>query len=196
MTEKTIPRQIVDAIQAQDCDLIQRLLSENPDQVNWKTPFGSQTWLGYAAQIGKLDSARALVGAGICVNSGDGRDDRKPICSAAANGHYELVSYLISNGSDLDVSLSVRNPLFAAILGRSERIVRLLLEAGIESKTRYNSQTMKNMDAVAFALMQGELECAKTIALWNSEGNSSLAETALKEADNIAEINEKKKKKT
>jgi hypothetical protein len=187
--EKSIQAQIVEAIKGQDMGSLARLISENPEQLSAHTPFGGQTWLGYAAQIGSLSAVRTLIEAGSDVNAGDRRDNVAPICSAAANGHEDVVSYLLCTGAALDVSLSVRNPVFSAIVGRSPRIVRQLLEAGIDGKVRYDSETMTNMDAVAFALMRGEAECARMIAMWNARGDESAAEIALKEADKIANIN-------
>jgi uncharacterized protein len=189
MKEESIQKRLVDAIKSEDCEAIESLLKDNLEQITFHTPFGSQTWLGYAAQIGKLKSARSLINSGINVNAGSKRENRKPICSAAANGHYELVEYLIHSGSELDTSLSIRNPLFSAIVGRSLKIVNLLLEAGIDSKIHYDSETMRSMDAVAFALMRGETDCARAIALWNAKGSETIAQAALSEADRIANLN-------
>ncbi len=189
MSTESIPKQLADAIEAEDCKTISALLRENPEHIKWHTPFGSHTWLGYAAQTGKLASAKALLDAGINVNAGDKREDIKPICSAADNGHYEMVAFLLQGGAELDVSLSVRNPLFAAIVGRSVEIVKLLLSEGIDSTVRYTSETMRNMDAVAFALMRGEVECARVIAEWNTKGNGASIEQLLQEADRVAEEN-------
>lgn len=189
MSEKHIVARIADAIDGNSSSDVLKLLEDNPEQIRFYTPFGRQTWLGYAAQIGKLDVVKALINAGFDLNTGDKRDNIKPICSAAANDHCDVVAFLLEAGADMDVSLSVRNPLFAAIVGRSPEIVRLLLRAGIDSKIRYNSKTMKNMDAVAFALMRGEVECAQIIALWNANGDGSVAKDALIEADRIAEEN-------
>ena len=180
---------IIDAIKENKRDLIVKLITENPDQVDFYTPFGGQTWLGYAAQIGNLDAVVALVDAGLDVNLGDKYDDSKPLCSAASNNHYDVAEYLLSVGALMDVSLSVRNPLFAAIVGRSPKIVSLLLREGIDSKVRYNSETMKDMDAVAFALMRGEVECAQMIALWNANGDEQIAKVAIDEANKVAEEN-------
>lgn len=189
MVNKTVAAQMVDAIRTEDAEQIRCLLQANPEQTTFFTPFGSQTWLGYASQIGKLGSVKALIDGGLDANQGDKRDNRRPICSAAANCHVDVVAYLLSCGVQLDASLSVRNPLFSAIVGRSPDIVRLLLQAGMDSKVRYNSETMKDMDAVAFALMHGEAECAEIIALWNAKGENAVAVAALLEADKIAEEN-------
>lgn len=189
MVHKSMPAQIVDAIKDENEELIRELMNSNPEQITAFSPFGGQTWLGYASQLGKLGSVKALVGLGLDINVGDNRENILPICSAADGGHIQVVEYLLSNGSSLDVSKSVRNPLFAAIVGRSVEIVELLLAAGIDSKTRYNSETMIDMDAIAFALLRGEKGCAKAIAMWNSKGNQEIAKLLLAEADNIAEKN-------
>jgi ankyrin repeat protein len=189
MEAKHVVARIADAIDASDCANVEKLVRENPDQKSFYTPFGSQTWLGYAAQVGKLDVVQVLVANGLDVNAGDKYDDRKPLCSAAASNRYDVAAYLLSAGSVMDVSLSVQNPLFAAIVGRSPEIVRLLLQSGIDSKVRYTTETMKRMDAIAFALMRGEAECARIIALWNADGDEGVAGAALAEADQVAEEN-------
>ena len=96
------------------------------------------------------------------------------------------MNFLINNGSELDVSLSVRNPLFSAIVGCSPSCVQLLLDAGIDSGVIYNSESMKDMDAVAFALMRGESECAQLVAAHNLDGNTEKINEYLKRADEIA----------
>ena len=127
-----------------------------------------------------------LIELGADVNQGDHRENVKP---AACNDQFEAVQYLIGAGAILDTATSVQNALFSAIVGRSPRITRLLLESGMDSKVRYSSKTMKNMDAVAFALMRGEKACAQIIADWNSENDPVLSAKLLAEADVIAKNN-------
>jgi ankyrin repeat protein len=190
MPEKTVPAKIIDAIKAEDGDVIRSLFEENPDQIEFYTPFSAQTWLGYAAQIGNIESIKTLIDIGLDINTGDKREDVKPICSAS-HEHYNTVKFLLEKGAVLDVSLSVRNPLFAAIVGRSPEIVKLLLEAGIDSKIIYNSNTMKGMDAGAFALMRGETELAKILATWNTDGSEEAISKYIQNADKVAELNAK-----
>ena len=76
-------------------------------------------------------------------------------------------------------------------LGEAAQIVRLLLERGIDSKVRYNTATMKNMDAVAFAMMMGARAMARIIALWNEGGDVTKAEAAMEEGWQIALANTK-----
>lgn len=189
MEQKSVEMQIVEAIKNEECRAILALFKEWPEKKNIFTPFGGQTWLGYTAQLGKLESLKTLIAAGIDVNLGDKRDNRGPVCSAAANNHCNVVEYLLINGAELDVTTSLTNALFSSIVGRSPKITKLLLEAGINSRIRYNSKTMKNMDAVAFAVMRGEKECALLIAIWNANGDEAIAQKALKEADLIAKEN-------
>lgn len=56
------------------------------------------------------------------------------------------------------------------------------VSAGIDASVRYNSETMQNMDATAFALMRREPEIARVIALHNAGGDPVKAEALLAEA--------------
>ena len=79
------------------------------------TPFG--TWLHDAASHGKLEIVRWLVSQGVDINAYNEANERTPLCDAAAEGHTEIVKHLIEAGASLDVSDSVRNALFASIVG-------------------------------------------------------------------------------
>ena len=191
MTTKNISLSvhIIDAIKSDDIEQLKTLLTDNPDQLRCNTFFIGQTWLGYAASIGKLEAMKLLVALGADINQGDHRENVKPICAAASNDQVESVEFLLKNGSILDTETSVQNPLFAAVVGRSPEVTKLLLEAGIDSTVRYNTKTMKNMDAMAFALMQGEKSCAEIIANWIADSDKTKFCSLLKEADEIAEHN-------
>lgn len=186
---KSLPAQIIEVIKNDDVDALRALIASDPKQLTWHTPFAGETWLGYAASKGKLGSMALLVELGADVNQGDHRENVKPICSAASNNQLEAVEFLLSRGATLDTEVSVQNPLFSAIIGRSPRIVNQLLQAGINYSVRYNTPTMKNMDAIAFALMRGENECARAIAFWVAGGKEVEISSILKEAAAIAERN-------
>ncbi|HET9334862.1 MAG TPA: ankyrin repeat domain-containing protein [Sphingomicrobium sp.] len=191
----------VDAIEASDLTTVRSLFESHPEQLHAYTPFGGGTWLHFAAREGSRDVVEYLLGEGIDINVGD-RDDATPLVSAARGGHYEVVRYLLECGAVMDTSASVRNPLFAAIsgsiqvnatwdppTGEAPQIVRLFLEQGIDSRVRYNSSTMKNMDALAFAAMLGANDLARIIALWNAQGDEVEADKALAEARATAKSN-------
>lgn len=189
MTEKSLPARIIDAIKKEETEALRDLLERNPEQKTANTFIGGQTWLGYACQLGKLNAAKELVRLGLDVNAGDNRDGARPICSAAANNHLEVVEYLLSKGASLDTDRSVSNPLFAAIVGNSKETIELLLKAGIDASIRYNSKTMENMDALAFAIMRGCSDGANLIANHIANGDVSIAENLLLSAREIAEKN-------
>lgn len=192
---KSLPVQIYEAIDQGDLDEIERLIRSNPDHLHFMQPITSQTWLGYAAGYASLAVVQKLLALGFDVNEGSERSGCKPLTSACECNHLDNAVCLLEAGSVMDTATSLQNPLFAAIVGRSPEIVRLLLEHGMDATVRYNSKTMDNMDAVAFALMQGEAECARVIALWNAKGDEAAAKQALDEADQIAEDNAYGKRK-
>ena len=193
--EKSVTAKISEAIREGDVAALKVFFSQNPEQVNCYTYAAGQTWLGYAAQIGNIAVFRELVSCGFDINIGSKHDNHRPISSAAFDGHEEVVEFLVAMGAELPTETSAENPLFAAIVGRSPECVRLILEAGIDATARYNTRTMKNMDAVAFAMMQGEVECAHIIALWNAGGDEAAAQAAMRDGDHIASLNVVKPRK-
>lgn len=165
----TIMFEVINAIEAEDCETITCLIKTNPDQKQAYTFLAGATHIGYAACEGKLTALKCLVDLGLDINAGARDYGHKPICNAADENNVDVVKYLLDQGAELDVDLSVKNPLFAAIVGRSPEIVQLLLEHGIDSTVIYNSDTMTNMNAEAFARMRGESGFADIIAAWNKQ---------------------------
>jgi len=149
------------AIRNRNITVLRELFAAEPQQLRAITPFAGGTWLHYAAREGDIDAVRLLLSLGLNVDVGDAREGRAPICDASLGGHEDVVEALLDAGAALDTSEPVRNPLFAAIIGRSLPIVRLLLSRHVESNVRYDGPSMNNMDAVAFALERGEVEIAK-----------------------------------
>ena len=190
---QSLPAMISEALNAGDVSAIRQLFTAHPDQLSVLTFFGGQTWLGYAAQKGRLAVIETLAALGADINL-PGREDVRPIVIAARFGHADVIRWLLAKGAVLDTSASVRNPLFGAITGRSPEIVRMLLAAGIDASVRY-WDTWENMDALAFALMRGEAECAALIADRLSAGDATLRARLLAEADEIAERNANPKRR-
>ncbi len=189
MNKKSTASLIVNAIKDENVEVIRGLFENDPPQKDFITPFGGQTWLGYSAQIGKLSSLQELERIGISIDKGDIHENIRPICGAVAGNHIEIVEYLLSKEARLDTDISVRNPLFAAIVGNSLTSIKLLLDAGIDAEARYNSDTMQNMDALAFALMRGCVDGAELIAKHISEKNNVDINKLISEADKIATMN-------
>ena len=116
-----------------------------------------------------------------------------------------MAEFLLKHNVKVEVSTSARNPLFACVPGyvfdqrpvsRTDtppenylKIAELLLDHGIDSTVRYNTDTMKNMDAMAFAVMWGRQDIARLIAERQAGGDAGLVETLLLQADRIAQDN-------
>ena len=99
-----------------------------------------------------------------------------PIVVAAEFGKLDNVRFFLNQNVSLDTKKPSANPLFAAIMGRSVEISKLLIDSGIDTTVRYSGEKMNDMDALAFALERGETEIADVIALHQSNGNVEKAE--------------------
>jgi len=174
------------AVRDSDVRAVEAFLTEHPEYIRAFAPFAGGTWLHYAAGAGDVDVVACMIRMGCDVNSGAKDDGRLALKDAAYEGKSDNVRYLLEHGSNLDVSSSTRNPLFGAIVGKSLSVVQLLLERGIDASVRYNSETMQDMDATAFALMRGEAEIARAIAHHNAGGDAAKADKLLAEAQAVA----------
>ena len=186
MKEARFNPKISAAIRAKDLPGFQALMEAEPEQVTAFTPFAGGTWLHYAAREGDVEAVGYLLSLGVDVNVGDAREGRSPLCDACLGDHPEIVRLLLASGALIDTTESARNPLFAAIVGRSPASAELLLDHGMDTTVAYNGSRMKQMDAVAFAMEQGEREIAQTIAQRDSPAD---VQHRLDEACRIAALN-------
>jgi uncharacterized protein len=140
-----------------------RLIGNDPSRLRIDSPFG--TWLHMAASHGKLDIVRWLVSQGVDVNAIGGMGERRAIDEAAANGYVDVVKLLLDSGATLDVSESVRNPLFAAIVGgisdSHTAVAKLLIDSGIDTTVKYPN--LDNMDALEHAREWGRSDIVKLL---------------------------------
>jgi uncharacterized protein len=155
----------------------------------------SGTLLHAAAFSGSLETVKMLVEEGFDVNVRDLQHGETSLGYAAASGNPELVQFLLQKGAVLQTETSAQNPLFAAISaytsvkGRKlpkevfSDIVRILLDAGIDATVRYNSATMLDMDAMAFACMWGRYDIARMIAEHIHPGDAAAQSNALERAE-------------
>ena len=139
-----------------------RIIDSNPSILQMITPFGS--WLHVAVSFGNLELVKHLVTLGCDINQRSGTFNSAPINHAASNGYIDIVVFLLEKGASLDVSKPERNPLFAAIYGGHIEIVELLIKSGIDYLVRYSGESMKNVDAYAFAVERGQLEIATLLS--------------------------------
>ncbi|HBF37743.1 MAG TPA: hypothetical protein DDW50_10515 [Firmicutes bacterium] len=153
-----IVKEIRTAIKQDDVEKAVRLIGSDSELLNMMTPFGS--WLHVAASHGKLEIVKRLVKLGADINKQGGVFNGGALNEAATEGHFEIVKFLLSCGADIDISDPERNPLFGAILSGNADIVRLLIGCGIDTHVKYTGKSMKNMDALAFAIERGQKEIA------------------------------------
>ena len=141
-----------------------RLMSADESLFQLDTPFGK--WIHMAAAHGKLAIVEWLVSHGMDVNSRGATIEGRPLDEAAANGHADVVRFLIDAGATLDVSASVRNPLLAAIIGGDSddhlEVAKILLASGIDTGVRYPN--LQNCDALDFARRYGRTKIAMILS--------------------------------
>lgn len=188
-TEALFNFSVADAIDSGDVEVVRQIIKNHPEQRNVFTPFAGGTWLHYAAGQSEPEILLELLDLGFSVNAKAKHDGEVALVRAAGAGRPQNVEVLLSAGSEIDSSASLRNPLFAAIVGRSADCVTLILDAGADAAIRYNTDTMKDMDALAFALMRGERECAEVIARWMVGDDDDAMTEVLAKANEIADGN-------
>ena len=174
-------------IKEQDVEALRAHFSQFPERVNWYTPYAGGTWLHFAAAEGNAEILDLLIEFGIDVNRPSLRDDaRLSIVDACDHANVENVRYLLETGSEMDTSATVRNPLFAAIVGRSIGIVRLLLQRGIDASIQYPSDVGTNVDAISFALQRGENAIAELVASHLADNEPTRVTSLLSDASRRA----------
>lgn len=178
-------------IKSGDAESVHNYFSRHPERILWFTPFAGATWLHYAADVSNPDVLAVLIELGLDVNVTSLRDAaRVALIDACYTNNVPNALFLLDRGSRMDTDASVRNPIFAAIVGKSPEIIQLLLDRGIDATVRYDSETMVNMDALAFALWHGERNLAEIIAQYLSRGDENERRRLLAEASDVASRNQ------
>lgn len=152
-------KEIRTAIKSGQLETLKDLFEKEPEMLIWMTPFG--TWLHVAVAHGNLEIVKYLVNNGIDINIKGRTFSTNALERAAAKGYLEIAKYLISQNVEIDTSEPDRNPLFAAIHGGHLDIVRYLVKIGIDITIKYTGESMKDMDAYAFAVERGQTEIAE-----------------------------------
>ena len=159
MDKAQFAKDIRSAIKSGQLDILRGLLEKEPEMLIWLTPFG--TWLHVAAAYGNSEIVEYLINIGIDINTKGGTFSTNALERATTKGHLDIAEYLISRDVEIDISEPDRNPLFAAIYGGHFEIVKLLVKNNIDIFIKYSGDTMRDMDAYAFAIERGQLEIAE-----------------------------------
>lgn len=169
MNDKQLRNEIRNAIEQGQVEKMTSLIGTDSTRLEMTTVFGS--WLHLAADEGKLEIAKRLVGMGIDVNAYGGIEGGGALNLAASQGHIDVVKYLLSCGAVLDTSEPERNPLFGAIYSGHTEIAKLLIDSGIDISVKYTGQFMKDMDAMAFAREWGRTDIMELLEAANRKRN-------------------------
>lgn len=186
---------IVDAIHEHDLVGLKRIHGATGLLHSIGAVFGGGTWMHLAAAHGNPQILDWLNEVGFDLDQESSREGDRPIACAAAEGNAANLRWLLKHDVTLDTSASVRNPLFAAIIGKSPECVQMLLDAGIEATVRYTSPTMKDMDAMAFALYRSHYEGVGTrdlailVARHLADGDVGKIGSLLEDAQERARLN-------
>jgi len=87
-----------------------------------------------ASEEGNLENVKKAISMGANVNAN--AEFRTPLMRAAHNKHFEVVQYLLQNGANPNLQQgskmlsSHKNALTAALMGKDERVIQLLLNTG------------------------------------------------------------------
>ncbi|CAN7717129.1 ankyrin repeat domain-containing protein [Duganella sp. LjRoot269] len=154
-------KETYDAIKSNDTAQALFLIREDHALINAQTPFGPL--LHVAAAANNLEVMRLLLDCGADVNARGGTFGGNALNYAASTGQIEAVKYLLKSGAEMDVSEPEKNPLFGAIYCGRKDIAKELIENGIRTDIRYTGESMKEMDAKAFAVERGELDIARLL---------------------------------
>jgi ankyrin repeat protein len=133
---------------------------------------GGMTPLLFAARQGHIETARALLGAGVAVNQTKIGDKTTPLLLATINGHYDLARILIERGADPNLAaLNGTTPLYAVLnLQWAARAGRPKLQA-------HRDQVLSYLDMLRLLLDHGADPNARlTTRVWYSGGLSGVDE--------------------
>jgi uncharacterized protein len=157
MIDNTLLNIMLDYIRDKNLERFSALIEKNRSLLLVTTVFG--TWLHYAAKHSSLEIVKYLILQGVDVNTHCDNigSSFTPIQAAVNSGDVNMVRYLISHGAIIGTSKSsIENILFAATHQGHLEIIQLLIDSGIDVKVKYNSETMKNTDALALAYEYGK----------------------------------------
>jgi ankyrin repeat protein len=145
------------AIKAGNLEEIIRILDEHPEALHFDTPMGP--WLHMAASAGEVPILKELVRRGVDVNARGGTFKSNALHMAANEGRLDAVKYLLEAGSEMELSVSEKDPLFAAILRDHDDIAQVLIDHGLDPHHDYGD----GWNATFFANLRGAKKCLELL---------------------------------
>ncbi|MEP7117423.1 MAG: ankyrin repeat domain-containing protein, partial [Acidobacteriota bacterium] len=134
---------------------------------------GGMTPLLFAARQGHIETARALLDAGVNVNETKDGDLTTPLLLATINGHYDLAKVLIEKGADPNQrALNGVTPLYAVLN------LQWTARAGQPRLQAYRDQELTYLQMLTVLLDHGADPNARLATkVWYSGGLSGVDET-------------------
>jgi len=125
---------------------------------------GTDLWLWQAAMDGKLGHIQALIDLGLGVNDSQSNDPPEsesyapegPVVQAAADGHLEVVRWLLDRGAQINFVVQGKTRCWAIVDAATKGhldVVKLLVERGADFKSTWNG-----INAVTQAAFYGQKE--------------------------------------
>lgn len=205
VSDSAKPREIIRAaIDNEDTMKLGKAFQVWPEELN--NPCGVLgCHLRYACEHGSLEIIKSIIELGADINLRDSTLDFSPLNGACYQGRVDVVDYLLKAGAVIDVSTASRNPFFDCVrggcyggheTGENERYrqdtlkcAKVMIEAGGEVVTLYNSQAMVDMDVAAQAWMYGHRDITYLVVDHLYGNNERMAASALAEAMEVSQWN-------
>lgn len=183
-----IEQQLYEAFIGGDIQKIATIFLAKP-KLKQKRMIAGGNWIYSMGPETSIEVVEYLIGIGLDPHETAEQEGDNCLTSAARAGREDLVSFLLYLGVEIDTTLSVRNPLFAAIgasvgqwgngegtSGNPEKVIEVLLEAGIDPWIEYKSPTMNRLNAPGHALDYDMQEIAELIIKLSSKGDDLASE--------------------
>lgn len=181
---------LVQAIECNDLDDVQQLLSQEPDSA-LRHNYHQETLLHFAAGIGSLGIVNAFLEHGAKADAPD-EFGWTPLHEACAQGHTEIVARFIATHANLEgVSKKHETALHMAAKNGMEPVVKLLLEAGanLEARNDHGETPLHGATAIGNrSIMQLLLEAGADVNARNLAGETPLHLAAQDGDVDVAEL--------
>lgn len=120
--------------------------------INFPLPV-SNSHIFMAAKKGKLNDLKALIDAGVDVNSRS-EDNKTPLFLAAKAGHYQVCQLLLEQGAEVDApcTMSKRTALHAVVGNKDSDIARLFIDHGADIIHAGPSSVVRPVDLFKVAI--------------------------------------------
>jgi ankyrin len=128
------------------------------------------TALNWAAYSGRLDVAQELIAHGAKVDSNTNKDKWTPLINAAAQGHPDIVAFLLDHGANISAtSATYCQPLAFAVENDHTAVAELLLRRGATIDAYCDHQT-----ALEIAAAHAYAGTARLLLGKGAEGGNAL----------------------